>query len=103
MHADRAKLFIPFDALTGFDEALRKKEKCVKKRLVLSEDQIEYINEILSQLEAGDMAELKYYKDCESGYTAISGMISDINTERNCVFVDGKKIRFKDIYDIKLL
>ena len=103
MHADRAKLFIPFDALTGFDEALRKKEKCVKKRLALSEDQIEYINEILSQLECGDLVELKYYRDCESGYVTTSGKISTISAERNCLFIDEKRIRFKDIYDIKLL
>ena len=36
--ADRAKQFMPFSALKGFEEALREKEKLVVEKICLSEE-----------------------------------------------------------------
>ena len=35
---DRAKLFLPFDALKGLQDALRKVEKTVEDKKILSDD-----------------------------------------------------------------
>ena len=42
--ADRAKLFIPFDALKGLKEALREKEKVLCEKKELTEEEIEEIS-----------------------------------------------------------
>jgi hypothetical protein len=36
--ADRAKIFMPFAALKGYDEAIEEKQKLIKEKMELSED-----------------------------------------------------------------
>ena len=38
-YAERAKIFMPFDALKGFKEALKEKEKIVVERIELSDEE----------------------------------------------------------------
>ena len=52
--SDRAKQFIPFDALKGLQEALREKEIEYTQKIDLAEEEIEKISEKLQSLEIGD-------------------------------------------------
>ena len=52
---DRAKQFMPFAALKGYEEALRKKEKIIVPGPVLSEEYKEELDRKLRQVKKNDM------------------------------------------------
>lgn len=59
--ADRAKLFLPFDALKGFREALAEKERIVVPKTELSEDRKEELDRLLHQIKPGDIITVVYF------------------------------------------
>ena len=86
---DRAKLFVPFDALKGFQEILREKEKEVEERKELSEESLMELQEELNKVEIGSTVFIKYYKNKK--YNDINGIVTKIN------FVKKKIILNEDI------
>ena len=50
MPIERAKQFMPFDALKGFKEAIKEKENIIVDKIALCEDAIIEINNILINL-----------------------------------------------------
>ena len=56
MQIDRAKQFMPFAALKGFNEALLEKEKIKVDKIYLCEDAIILIDNILKSLKIGFLA-----------------------------------------------
>ena len=51
--ADRAKQFMPFAALKGYEETLRAKEKVVVPKTELSEEMLEDLDRKLHQIQNG--------------------------------------------------
>ena len=97
-HEDRAKQFMPFAALKGHTEALRKKERIVVPRRELSEEYAEELDYKLRQIHKNDMVTVIYYSGKE--YLKRTGMVAKMSeTARNLTIVD-TKILFDDIYDI---
>ena len=97
MPIERAKQFMPFDALKGFKEALKEKEKIIVDKIDLCEDAIIEINNILINLKVGDIVKVVYFKQNE--YIEVTGMISKI---KNDFFVIVKeKIMYNKIYRIE--
>lgn len=97
---DRAKQFLPFDALKGLREELEKREKetlkCEKKEL--SEYEIGQINEKLKRANGVNL-QVEYYKNGE--YVKLKGM-AKVNYSLKFLSIDDEKIFFDDINDIKL-
>lgn len=62
---DRAKQFMPFDALKGFREALVEQERIVREPKELSEEQNLHLNWRLDQLREGDEVIIDYFQDKE--------------------------------------
>ena len=50
MVSDRARQFLPFDALKGFNEAIRAKEKIVVPKVELSDDKKDELDFLLQTL-----------------------------------------------------
>ena len=61
--ADRAKLFVPFDALKGLQEILRQKEMEIEERKELSEESLTELQEELDKIDIGSCVAIKYYKN----------------------------------------
>ena len=59
--AERAKQFMPFAALKGYSEALRRKEKKIVPQIVLSEAQKEVLDWKLHQIRVKDIVTVIYY------------------------------------------
>lgn len=96
---DRAKQFLPFDALKGLREELEKREKerakCEKKEISESDAQI--LNEKISKID-GCSAKIIYYKNGE--YVETYGKVK-LNVCYKYLLVNEDKIFFTDILDIK--
>lgn len=98
--SDRAKQFAPFSALSGLDEALRRKEleHSRTERREMTEDRAAVVNERLSELYNGELIEVTYY--CYGHYRTVSGVVSEIDNRGRKLVVGGTDIHFKDLYDI---
>ena len=98
--SERAKQFMPFDALKGLQDALRLKEYKHEKTQMgeLSEETIEEISNTLSSLKRGDIVEAVVFVD---GYkkTFSGGVKFKLETEE--IIVEETKINLNNILSIK--
>ena len=100
--ADRAKQFLPFDAVKGLREALAKKEAelLFEERNILSEDSAEFLNEILPNLSVGDVVRVTYFEN--HAYQTITGTIRKLPDELEVLRLFEKDIAYSDICEIVL-
>lgn len=95
---NRAKQFVPFAAVKGYEEALRAKEKIVVEKIELSEERKAELDFKLHQIRKNDMITVVYfYKD---EYIRIEGMVSRLDADARVLKVVNTKIPFDDIYDL---
>ena len=74
---ERAKIFLPFDALKGLKEALREKEKILVDKKILSIEEKEKISKKLIQIKKGMIIKVIYFENNE--YIELEGMVSLID------------------------
>lgn len=95
---DRAKQFMPFAALKGYPDALRKKEKIVVPKIELSEEYKAELDRKLCQIQRNDIITVIYFSKNE--YLKLTGMVSRIDGTARIIKIINTKISFEDIYDI---
>ena len=96
---ERARQFLPFDALNGFRKALKEKEIEYVDKIELSDDQIQQISETLNMLSVNQDVVVVYYFNRQ--YKTYKGKISKIDSIKKKLVVDDIIINFADIFDIK--
>lgn len=98
---ERARQFMPFDALKGFNEALREKEKEYEERRELSEEEINKISEKLKNLDKGNEVNIIYYFN--KRYITENIVIKEINKLKQRIVTENEKnIRFDDVLRIEI-
>ena len=100
-YQDRAKIFLSFAALKGFEEALKEKEKIVVAKKEMSEEKKMTISYRLSNLKKNDMASVVYYDNGE--YLKVQGLVSKIDTLYQELVIVKTKIKFDDIYELRII
>lgn len=95
---DRAKQFLPFDALKGFQEALLQAEQQFEEKRILGEDTCEMLNSQISKLQKGDTVTIRYYYGIE--YIETTGVIKKIDFISKKIYLSYTKISFDDIVEI---
>ena len=98
---DRARQFLPFDALKGFRESLEKTEFLFENKKTLSSDSEEELNNKFLSLSIGNYVFVKYYYQFE--YVESYGIVKKIDTIYKNLYLSNSKISFDDIIDIKKL
>lgn len=96
----RAKQFMPFAALKGFEVLLAAVARPKEARVELSEDQIEELNRTIQSLVEGDFVRVLYYTG--HYYTELVGTIEGIGKPAHSLSIEGVAIAFKDIKEINL-
>ena len=96
----RAKQFMPFAALKGFEALLAAVARPKESRVELSEDQIEEGNKVLPIVRSGDWVRIVYYD--KHKYTELIGPVEVINKRLQLLAVQGVEISFRDIKAINL-
>jgi len=96
---DRAKQFMPFAALKGYEIALREKERIVVPKSELSDEYKEELDHRLRQVEKNDMVTVIYFHKDE--YLQMTGVVSRIDTTARVLKIVNTKIDFDDLYDIR--
>ena len=100
---DRAKQFLPFDAMKGLYEALKEREEKVKKveRKELDEEETDALNAVLSVLKKGDRAEIVFFRSGK--YFSLVGTIDGVERVGQYLTVGQEKIPFFDLYRVNIL
>ena len=100
--AQRAKQFLPFDAVRGLRQALQAKEFEVEsvQKGKLSEDEARAISSILSALQGGETVEAKYFQD---GHYYFTQGEAKLVFDEGYLKVDEMKIQLKDLFGLRLL
>ncbi len=100
---DRAKQFMPFDALKGLKEELRKRElKRLKvQKHSLTEYNIEVISTTLKRLKKGSNIDIVFYSD--GYYIKSTEVVKDLNLTYKYIKTENVKIFFEDILSIEIL
>jgi len=96
---NRAKQFMPFDALKGFREALEEKERIVVPKRELSEEQKEELDFKLRQIHKMDIITVEYFQDGE--YVQVTGVVARIDETSRVMKIVNTKIAFEDIVDLR--
>lgn len=103
---DRAAQFSPFQALTGYGEAIQETARLTGQKIELTEDEKAILDEKLRWLlDTGGYATFTHFLPDErkSGgiYVAIEGKIKRIDLLKGCiVLMDGAEIPIEDILDV---
>ena len=96
----RAKQFMPFAALKGFEALLAAVARPKEPRVELSEDQIEEVNKVLQIVRSGDWVRVVHYD--KHKYTELIGPVEIINKRLQILAIQGVEIPFRDIKAINL-
>lgn len=100
---NRAAQFMPFEALNGLGEELRKREeehtKIAKKEL--DETRKNEIATILAKIEKGDMVTVVFYLN--GHYTTTMGKVDEIDNLKGIISVEYLRVSFEDIYEINYM
>ena len=98
---DRAKQFLPFDALKGFKEALRMIENKGDTKKELSEDKSNDINKVLQKLKKNNLVKVKYYYLTE--YIEVISNFLKIDKINKVLYLKDTKINIEDIISINII
>lgn len=98
---DRAKQFMPFAALKGYEEALRQRENNTEPRIILGEDGAEELDRKLRSLTVGSRVKIRHYrKRC---YVVSEGIVNSIVYSKGQLRVGREDIKYEDIVEMKIL
>lgn len=99
-NVDRAKQFLPFDALKGLQEEIKAREKKIAKenKRELTEEEIEDLSKELIKINKGDRVYIKYF---DSGLTNfLEGVVERVDFVFKFLVINANKIFFNDIYNV---
>lgn len=97
---ERAKQFMPFAALKGYEDALRKKEKVTVPKAQLCPERQEELDRILRQIQRNDIVTAVYFQEGE--YVRLTGMVSRIDGTARILKIVDTKIDFEDLYEVEV-
>ncbi len=97
----RACLFMPFDALKGFKEALEEVERRHDERVFLSDDIFEALNQKVIHLKRGKKVKIKYYD--QERYLEIIGIVDKVDEVNHWIYLRHTRIFFDDIVMMEII
>ena len=98
---ERAKQFMPFDALKGFREMLHFVEKQKLEKKDFSSDFLIVLDEKLKKLKKGMNVKVTYFYDLN--YIETCGVVKFVDIINQTLILLNTKISFDDIMDIEYI
>ena len=99
---ERAKQFLPFDALRGLREelALREEKHSRSERKELSESQQQDLSRTLSSLRPGDNVSVTYF--LQGHYVTLDATLEKTDAYKGVLLLSGIPVPFDDLFDISM-
>ena len=92
---ERARQFLPFNALTGYYQMILEKQRVSEPKKELSEDEAAALSDKLKSLRQHDLVSVTFYD--KDAYITKTGMITDIDFTFQTLTIVKTKIPFQDI------
>ena len=99
--SDRARQFLPFDALKGFKDLIKEVERVKVNKKELTEENIEKLSKTILSLEKGMMVKVIYFEQDE--YLKLEGIVSKIDITNRFIVIVKKRISLDDIFEIEVV
>lgn len=99
--SDRARQFLPFDALKGFKELVKEVERVKVSKKELTEEDIEKLSKTILSLEKGMMVRVVYFDQDE--YLKLEGIVSKIDITNRFIMIVKKRISLDDLLEIEVV
>lgn len=102
MREERAKQFLPFDAMKGLQEALRDREEHHSRveRHDISEEQMERNSEVFARLRRGMEVRLDCYRAFHD--VTLRGRVTEVSIPFRHLKLGDDVIPFADVYSIEI-
>jgi hypothetical protein len=97
---NRAKQFMPFDALKGLKEAYREKERVIVLKKDLSEDQQFELSNNFKLVKKGIFVKIIYFDNGE--YVELEGLVSNIDYIYKNITIVQMTINITDIISLEI-
>lgn len=97
--ASRAQIFQSFDALKGFREILKEKERVIVPKKILSEDDLAELDYKVHQIKIGMIIKVTYYD--KGQYVQIEGIVSKLNLDTKMIQIVKTKLDLKNLVNIE--
>ena len=97
--AQRAQIFQSFDALKGFRELLKEQEKIIVQRKILSEDDLEELDQKVHQIQIGMNITVIYFHNGQ--YIQLTGRVTKLNFDTKIIQIVKTKLNIKSITSIE--
>ena len=101
---DRAKIFAPYDALKGFSDSVKEKDRVYFPRMLTTEFIQEGINRWLNALNRGDVVTVIWFESARHNdnedlgeYRTAAGTVLRVDEIEQTLMLDGVTIPFEDI------
>lgn len=99
--SERAKQFMAFMALKGYEDLIAEAERYSEPRLCLSSDQLEIMDRAFGKLHKGSIVRISYYAN--DSYVMITGEVKKIKPEERVIFVNTESIFLDNIVDLEVV
>lgn len=104
---DRAKIFAPFAALSGYDAAVHARDRVLVPRTILTDYALECLDRTMRQLRRGDRVTVTYFvpadpcqPDALGEYVTVTAPVVRLDVYDRTLHLDGHFIPFDDIFEI---
>lgn len=99
-HPDRARQFMPFAALKGYDELVREQEVFPDEPFELSEDEEKRLSGLLELAKKGDILRITHYG--QDAYHLTKGTLVAIKPDQGLLCLQERAIELGSIVDIEI-
>lgn len=100
-HAERAAQFMPFAALTGYYDLVRRRERVREPRRDPGEEDAARISSELARTRRGQLVRVTHYDG--AAYVTRTGMVSSVEPELRTLSIARERIPFDDVWRIEPL
>lgn len=97
--SERAKQFMPFSALKGYDSSIKSVDGVKEKKRVLSEEDEAKLNEIISGLKKGEVIKAVFWNG--NRYETVVGALSNTDFVQKRLTIVKTQISFSDIVSVE--
>lgn len=98
--SERAKQFMPFAALHGYYDLVRKKEEKPSDKEDMTEECAEKLSEAAKKIKKGDFAKVRFY--AVDRYRTAEGRVTEIDKTMKFIKIIKTRIPFEDIAEIEI-
>lgn len=96
--AERAKQFMAFSPLRGYQDMIAKKQKILVEKKDLTEDSAEELSFKINQIKVGEIVSVTYF--CIDEYVKCTGMVSKLDFTSKSITIVKTKIPFDSIVSV---